>query len=97
MISSILQASLSIYYLVIYIPILFFRDVWIITHLQVFWFAAVQALSRVHLCSLMDCGMPGFPVLHYLPEFADTKDLKLIAPLTVFYIQYYLSVLVINL
>ena len=22
------------------------------------------------LCSPMDCGMPGFPVLHHLPEFA---------------------------
>ena len=32
----------------------------------------VQSLSRVALCSPMDCGMPGFPVLHYLPEFAQT-------------------------
>ena len=22
------------------------------------------------LCDPMDCSMPGFPVLHYLPEFA---------------------------
>ena len=24
------------------------------------------------LCNPMDCSMPGFPVLHYLPEFAQT-------------------------
>ena len=24
------------------------------------------------LCSLMDCSRPGFPVFHYLPEFAQT-------------------------
>ena len=24
------------------------------------------------LCSPMDCSMPGFPILHYLPEFAQT-------------------------
>ena len=26
--------------------------------------------SCLTLCDLMDCSMPGFPVLHYLPEFA---------------------------
>ena len=30
----------------------------------------VQSPSGVQLCSLMDCSMPGFPVLHCLPEFA---------------------------
>ena len=30
----------------------------------------VQSLSRVQLCDPMDCSMPGFPVLHYLLEFA---------------------------
>ena len=25
------------------------------------------------LCNRMDCSMPGFPVLHYLPEFAQTR------------------------
>ena len=24
------------------------------------------------LCDPMDCSMPGFPVFHYLPEFAQT-------------------------
>ena len=28
--------------------------------------------SRLALCSPMDCSMPGFPVLHYLPEFSQT-------------------------
>ena len=32
----------------------------------------VQSLSRVWLCSPMDCSTPDFPVLHYLPEFAQT-------------------------
>ena len=30
----------------------------------------VQLFSHVGLCSLMDCSMPGFPVLHQLPELA---------------------------
>ena len=34
--------------------------------------AAVQLLSHVQLCDSMDCNMPGFPVLPYLPEFAQT-------------------------
>ena len=33
----------------------------------------VQSLSRVWLCDPMDCSMPGFPVLHHLPEFAQTR------------------------
>ena len=32
----------------------------------------VQSLSPVWLCNLMDCSTPGFPVLHYLPDFAQT-------------------------
>ena len=28
--------------------------------------------SRLTLCDPMDCSIPGFPVLHYLPEFAQT-------------------------
>ena len=32
----------------------------------------VQSLSHVWLCDTMDCSMPGFPVLCYLPEFAQT-------------------------
>ena len=30
------------------------------------------AQSCLTLCDPMDCSMPGFPVLHYLPEFAQT-------------------------
>ena len=32
------------------------------------------SLTQSHptLCELMDCSMPGFPVLHHLPEFAQT-------------------------
>ena len=31
-----------------------------------------QLFSRVWLCYPMDCSTPGFPVLHYLPEFEQT-------------------------
>ena len=30
------------------------------------------AQSRPTLCNPMDCSTPGFPILHYLPEFAQT-------------------------
>ena len=32
----------------------------------------VQSLSHVQLCNSVDCGTPGFPVLHYLSGFAQT-------------------------
>ena len=35
-------------------------------------FYVVQSLSCVQLCNPLDCSTPGFPVLHYLPEFAQT-------------------------
>ena len=43
----------------------------------------VQLLSLVQLCNPMDCSMPGFPVLHYLAEFAQTyvrQDSDVIQP-----------------
>ena len=33
----------------------------------------VVVLSHVQLCDPMDCSTPGFPVLHCLPEFAQTR------------------------
>ena len=33
-----------------------------------------QSLSRVQLCNPMDYSISGFPVLHYLLEFAQTYD-----------------------
>ena len=30
------------------------------------------AQSRPTLCDPMDCSMPGFPVLHYVPGFAQS-------------------------
>ena len=35
-----------------------------------------QLLSLVWLCNPMDCSMPSFPILHYLPEFAQTLNTK---------------------
>ena len=32
----------------------------------------VQSLSCIWLCHPMDCSTPGFPLLHHLPEFAET-------------------------
>ena len=34
--------------------------------------ALVQPLGCIWLCNLMNCSTPGFPVLHYLPELAQT-------------------------
>ena len=36
----------------------------------------VQLLSCVRLCSLMDCSVSGFPVLHHLLELAQTQVLQ---------------------
>ena len=33
-------------------------------------FVVVQSPSHVRLCKPMGCSMPGFPVLHYVPGFA---------------------------
>ena len=32
-----------------------------------------QSLSHIWLCNPMNCNKPGFAVLHYLPEFAQTQ------------------------
>ena len=42
-----------------------------------FWGVSIMLLlfvpkSCLTLCDPMDCNMPGFPVLHHLPEFAQT-------------------------
>ena len=37
-----------------------------------FFTVVIQLLSHVWLCHLMDCSMPGFPVVHHLPEFGQT-------------------------
>ena len=37
----------------------------------------VQLLSHVGLCNPMACSLPGFPVLHHLPEFAQMMSWKL--------------------
>ena len=47
------------------------KSVWTTKHL---WsFVVVQWLSHVQLCDPMDYSMPGFPVLHSLPELAQTR------------------------
>ena len=40
--------------------------------LSFFVVAIVQSVSLVQLCDPMNCSIPGFPVLYYLPEFAQT-------------------------
>ena len=35
-------------------------------------FGGFQSLGHVQLCEAIDRSMPGFPVLHCLPEFAET-------------------------
>ena len=39
---------------------------------RLIYFVVVQSLSRVQLCDSVNCSTPGFPVLHYLLEFAQT-------------------------
>ena len=39
-------------------------------HSHIYVVVAFQSLSCVWHCSPMNCSMPGFPDLHYLPEFA---------------------------
>ena len=39
---------------------------------SLYFFIVVQSLSCVRLCDSMDCSTPGFPVLYYLLEFAQT-------------------------
>ena len=36
--------------------------------------------SCLILCDPMNCSTPGFPVLHHLPEFAQTHDLESVMP-----------------
>ena len=36
------------------------------------YFVLIQSLSHLYLCDPTDCSMPGFSVLHYLSEFAQT-------------------------
>ena len=43
------------------------------TDYSVYHCCCSTAKSRPTLCNPMDCSMPGFPVLHYLPEFAQTQ------------------------
>ena len=43
-----------------------FTSIFIIMH------CIFQLLSHVRLCDPIDCRTPGFPVLHYLPELAQT-------------------------
>ena len=40
--------------------------------LLVFKFVDIQSLCYVWICDSMNCSMPDFPVLNYLPEFAQT-------------------------
>ena len=56
----------------------------------------VQSLSHVGLCGPMDGSVPGFPVLHHLPEFAQTHvhwvgDLKEECPPNSINIQFLLN------
>ena len=42
----------------------------LLDHSNISYYCFSVAKSCPTLCDLMDCSMPGFPVLHYLPEFA---------------------------
>ena len=44
------------------------------------FFVVVQSFSPVQLCDPMDCSMPGLPVLHYLPQFAQLMSIESVMP-----------------
>ena len=46
------------------------RNGWVVYHMTPCCCSVAQ--SCLTLCDPMDCSMPGFPVLHHLPEFAQT-------------------------
>ena len=46
------------------------------THFQIRKVKVLVAQLCQTLCNPMDCSMPGFPVHHYLPEFAQTHVLQ---------------------
>ena len=49
------------------------------THSSILQFISV-AQSCPTLCDPMGCSTPGFPVLHYLPEFAQTLSIESVTP-----------------
>ena len=76
----LLVINLSYYLKCLFATSLFFIWIW---HLLGQWFwgcpsdtclHVVQSLSCVWLWDNMDYSMPGFPVLHCLPEFTQTHD-----------------------
>ena len=52
-----------------------------------------QRRSRLTLCDPMDCSTPGFPVLHYLLEFAQTHIIESVMPSNHLILGHYLFVL----
>ena len=48
-------------------------DFWIAAILTGMKWYLIVAKSYPILCDPMDCSTPGFPVLHHLPEFAQTR------------------------
>ena len=53
-------------------PAFFFRSFSSLWAIYMSGVSSVQLLSHVWLCDPMDCSMPGFLVLHCLPEFVQT-------------------------
>ena len=47
---------------------------------QVFGCCCLVVKSCLTLCNTMNCSTPGFPVLHYLPEFAKFMSIELVMP-----------------
>ena len=65
---SLVSQNIIPYFFELYSFVLFF--------LNIIPFSTVQSLSCVWLfCNAMDCSMPGFSVLHQLPELAQTHVL----------------------
>ena len=48
--------------------------IWLLFGVYIFWWCCFCLVAKLFLtlCNSMDCSTPGFPVLHCLPEFAQT-------------------------
>ena len=48
--------------------------------IYIYIYSCSVAKSCPTLCNPMNCSMPGFPVLHYLPEFLKFMSIELMMP-----------------
>ena len=64
------------------VVVLFFKEIWILMKILSLWYKCCCSVAQScpTVCDPMDCSTPGFPVLHYLPEFAQYMSIELVMP-----------------